>query len=149
LQALRSRFGDKIFFTTDLDARYLHADQKDWTRNLVVASNFGLSLRPVLQQSTLPFRDSYQTATYLATLMALDKMNFDNRPVDIIWGENLRQWLRPHLFEIGRTEAVHLAAPSVEGLHMWVRGESPEVIARRLPAVDCLAELSCGNTDPD
>ena len=46
LQALRSRFEDKIFFTTDLDARYLHADQNDWARNLVVASNFGLSLRP-------------------------------------------------------------------------------------------------------
>jgi hypothetical protein len=45
LQALRGRFKDKIFFTTDLDARYLHADQKDWARNLVVASNFGLSLR--------------------------------------------------------------------------------------------------------
>ena len=44
LQALRNRFKTKIFFTTDLDARYLHADQKDWTRNLVVASNFGLSL---------------------------------------------------------------------------------------------------------
>ena len=70
LQALRNRFQDKIFFTTDLDARYLHADQKDWARNLVVASNFGLSLRPALQRSTLPFRDSYQTATYLATLMA-------------------------------------------------------------------------------
>ena len=83
LQALRSRFKDKIFFTTDLDARYLHADQKEWARNLVVASNFDLSLRPALQQSTLPFRDGYQTATYLAALMALeanppnwtDKMN--------------------------------------------------------------------------
>ena len=48
LQALRSRFTDKIFFTTDLDARYLHADQKEWARNLVVASNFDLSLRPAL-----------------------------------------------------------------------------------------------------
>ena len=45
LQALRSRFKDKIFFTTDLDARYLHEDQKDWARNLVVASNFGLSMK--------------------------------------------------------------------------------------------------------
>ena len=72
LQALRSRFKDKIFFTTDLDARYLHANQKEWARNLVVASNFDLSLRPALQQSTLPFRDGYQTATYLAALMALE-----------------------------------------------------------------------------
>ena len=76
LQALRSRFTDKIFFTTDLDARYLHADQKEWARNLVVASNFDLSLRPALQRSTLPFRDGYQTATYVAALMALEA----NRP---------------------------------------------------------------------
>jgi len=112
LQALRSRFKDKIFFTTDLDARYLHADQKDWARNLVVASNFGLSLRPELQQSTLPFRDSYQTATYLATLMALENRVFD-------WTGKMKQWLYPQIFEIGRTEAVHLASPTVDDLTVW------------------------------
>jgi len=147
LQALRSRFGDKIFFTTDLDARYLHADQKDWARNLVVASNFGLSLRPALQQSTLPFRDSYQTATYLATLMALS-----NKPIGA-WRDKMRQWLRPHLFEIGRTEAVHLASPSPADLHAWIKkGESPEGIART--ATDdarCSADFlaTCVNIDPD
>ena len=88
LQALRSRFKSKIFFTTDLDARYLHTDQKDWARNLVVASNFGLSLEQELQQHTLPFRDSYQTATYLATLMALEKQSFD-------WTFGMENWLRP------------------------------------------------------
>ena len=97
LQALRSRFTDKIFFTTDLDARYLHADQKEWARNLVVASNFDLSLRPALQQSTLPFRDGYQTATYLAALMALEANPFDD------WTGKMKDWLRPQLFEIGRT----------------------------------------------
>ncbi len=112
LQSLRNRFKDKIFFTTDLDARYLHADQKDWARNLVVASNFGLSLRPELQQSTLPFRDSYQTATYLATLMALENKVFD-------WTGKMKQWLRPQIFEIGRTEAVHLASPTVDDLTVW------------------------------
>ncbi len=112
LQALRNRFKDKIFFTTDLDARYLHADQKDWARNLVVASNFGLSLRPELQQSTLPFRDSYQTATYLATLMALENKAFD-------WTGKMKQWLYPQIFEIGRTEAVHLASPTVDDLTVW------------------------------
>jgi hypothetical protein len=113
LQALRSRFKDKIFFTTDLDARYLHADQNDWARNLVVASNFGLSLHPELQGSTLPFRDSYQTATYLATLMALKEPPFD-------WADkDNNTWLRPHLFEIGRTKAVHLASRSVKCLTNW------------------------------
>lgn len=119
LQALRIRFKDKIFFTTDLDARYLHADQKDWARNLVVASNFGLSLRPALQYSTLPFRDSYQTATYLATLMAL------NPPFD--WTGTMKDWLRPQIFEIGRTEAVHLASPSVKRLTEWIENDYSEI----------------------
>src|SRR5262249_26713634 len=114
LQALRSRFKDKIFFTTDLDARYLHADQKEWARNLVIASNFDLSLRPALQQSTLPFRDGYQTATYLAGLMALE-----GKPLDY-WNGKLKDWLRPQIFEIGRTGAVHLASPSIGALTKWI-----------------------------
>ena len=116
LQALRSRFKDKIFFTTDLDARYLHADQKDWARNLVVASNFGLSLRPELQQSALPFRDGYQTAIYLATLMALQ----DGKEATG-WNDKMKEWLHPQVFEIGRTEAVHLASPTVKDLTAWYK----------------------------
>ena len=117
LQALRSRFKDKIFFTTDLDARYLHADQKDWARNLVVASNFGLALDPALQRGTLPFRDSYQTARYLATLMALD-----DKPIDH-WTGKMKEWVRPQIFEIGRTEAVHLASPSIDE----IKNPPPEI----------------------
>lgn len=141
LQALRSRFKDKIFFTTDLDARYLHDDQKDWARNLVVASNFGLSLKQELQQHTLPFRDSYQTATYLATLMALDQyqpfdwtLGIEDRlrpglqlPHQTLesypqkyWAEKMKEWLDPQIFEIGRTEAIHLASPSVLRLKNWM-----------------------------
>src|SRR5262245_60594622 len=126
LQALRGRFKDKIFFTTDLDARYLHADQKEWARNLVVASNFDLSLRPELQKSTLPFRDGYQTATYLATLMALEAT-----PPN--WTDKMKEWLRPQLFEIGRTEAVHVASPSVPDLKKWI--ESNYLDASALPTV--------------
>jgi hypothetical protein len=114
LQALRNRFKNTIFFTTDLDARYLHADQKNWTRNLVVASNFGLSLDSKLQDHTLPFRDSYQTARYLATLMALEKQDSQAG-----WTKQMEEWIRPQIFEIGRTEAVHLASPSVSRLKSW------------------------------
>ncbi len=156
LQALRNRFKTKIFFTTDLDARYLHADQKDWTRNLVVASNFGLSLDLKLQEHILPFRDSYQTARYLATLMALKDQPFDwthgtenwqpsalqqsippyqparyfapmmvlNPPVD--WTDKMEKWLRPQIFEIGRTEAVHIASPSIERLKCWTSNKYSE-----------------------
>ncbi len=120
LQALRSRFKDKIFFTTDLDARYLHTDQKDWARNLVVASNFGLSVNPKLQKYTLPFRDSYQTARYLATLIALE-----DQP--LVWTGKMKEWLSPQIFEIGRTETVHLASPSVEELRKWIKNDPPEI----------------------
>ncbi len=144
LQALRSRFKDKIFFTTDLDARYLHADQKDWARNLVVASNFGLSLRPALQYFTLPFRDSYQTATYLATQMALENQPFDH------WTGTMKEWLRPQLFEIGRTEAVHLASPSVERLREWIKsdhGKDPTDAAKDSKCTRDLAK--CESIEPD
>lgn len=143
LQALRGRFKDKIFFTTDLDARYLHADQKDWARNLVVASNFGLSLRPALQHSTLPFRDSYQAATYLAALMALE-----NQPLDH-WRGKMKNWLRPQIYEIGRTEAVHLASPSVPDLAGWITGTNPESITP--PATDTKCDddwVRCENIEP-
>ena len=152
LQALRSRFKDKTFFTTDLDARYLHADQKDWARNLVVASNFGLSLRPALQHSTLPFRDSYQTATYLATLMALKNPPFD-------WTDKMKEmkeWLRPQIFEIGRTEAVHLASPSVPDLTKWVKSRYSDGTAPPAKNKECAVDLKgavdwtqCVNIEPD
>jgi multisubunit Na+/H+ antiporter MnhF subunit len=143
LQALRSRFKDKIFFTTDLDARYLHADQTDWARNLVVASHFGLALNPALQRGTLPFRDSYQTARYLATLMALD-----DKPIDH-WTGKMKEWLRPQIFEIGRTEAIHLASPSVERLKTWIGNNYTE--GRVLPAKKTACDggwEQCNNIEP-
>jgi len=143
LQALRSRFKDKIFFTTDLDARYLHADQTDWARNLVVASHFSLALDPALQRGTLPFRDSYQTARYLATLMALD-----DKPIDH-WTGKMTEWLRPQIFEIGRTEAIHLASPSVERLKNWIGNNYTE--GRVLPAKKTACDggwEQCNNIEP-
>lgn len=107
LKALRAQLPDKIFFTTDLDARYLHTDQKKAARNLIVASNFDLTLHPKLQGSTLPFRDTYQTATYLATLMALETQ------CSRCWSDKVAQWVRPQLFEIGRTQAIPLS-PLIE-----------------------------------
>ena len=44
LKALRPAFPHAIFFTVDLDARHLHASEYKWTRNMVVASPFGLQL---------------------------------------------------------------------------------------------------------
>lgn len=108
LQALGQRFPDRLFFTTDLDARYLHPANLEWTRNLVVASSFGLQLHEDLQGDVPPFRDSYQTSIFWATLRAFYplggqalkpamvlKMKDENQPV-------------PLIFEIGRHNAIDL-----------------------------------------
>jgi len=71
LQALHRRFPRVLFFTTDLDARLVHPSEYLWSRNLLIASSFGFSLAPCFQGEIPPFRDGYQTATYLAGLLAL------------------------------------------------------------------------------
>jgi len=139
LQALRDRFKHKIFFTTELDARYLHADQTKWARNLVVASNFDLTLRSELQGSIMPFRDSYQTSMYLATLLALnsqisvaielepylriDRMQQLKQKQKILLNEQaiVDKSLIPRIFEIGRTQSVYLASPPIDYLDEWIK----------------------------
>ncbi len=99
LQALWQRFPDRIFFTTDLDARLLHPAGIKYTRNLVVASGFGLQLHKKFQGDVPPFRDVYQTSVYLATLRAFPSSD----PV-------LQQKSppNPRLFEIGRYNVIDL-----------------------------------------
>lgn len=72
LQALRTRFPRTLFFTTDLDARMFHPADHRWNRNMIIASSFDLRLHPDLQGNIPPFRDSYQTATFLAVRAAMD-----------------------------------------------------------------------------
>lgn len=97
LQALRASFGDAVFFTTDLDARYLDPEQNPITRNLIVASSYGLqpdcSLKPAIPRVT-PFRDCYQTAVFTACLNALGEPSARKGPI--------------RMFEVGRTRAVEL-----------------------------------------
>ena len=92
LQLLRPRFTDEFFFTTDLDARLFHPAELKWTRNVLVASSFGLQLEHDLQKDIPPFRDTYQAGEYLACLAALDYRNTRT---------NLN-FITPRLFEIGR-----------------------------------------------
>jgi hypothetical protein len=95
LQALKPVLPDALFFTTDLDALIMHPIALTSTRNLLVASSFGLRLRPALQGEIPPFRSSYQTAEFLATRIALrhnnDPLPFQFKP-------------RPLLFEIGTSD---------------------------------------------
>jgi hypothetical protein len=75
LQALRERFPNFLFFTTDLDARFWHPREREWSRNLIVTSAYGLMLHPDLQREIAPFRDSTQTAQFAAALAALGNTN--------------------------------------------------------------------------
>ncbi len=121
IRALRDLFPQAVFFTTDLDARYSNPEEIRWTRNLLVASSFGLRLIPEpieftkasdpefeviyhRQQQLPPFRDNYQTSVYYATLRALGlrKLNeYDQGP----------QVEAPRLFEIGQWGPYLLATP--------------------------------------
>ena len=74
LEAMHDKFPDAIFFTNGLDARFLHAEDYKWARNLLLASTFDLTLDRPLQRDIPPFRDSTQTAYFLATEMALASM---------------------------------------------------------------------------
>jgi hypothetical protein len=102
LQALRPAFPGTIFFTTDMDARLLHPSQWKWTRNLIVASSFGLELNKQYQKQIPPFRDTYESAQFLATLMALGAAKLD-----------LSQ-IQPRIFEVGRNGAFDLSSNRLE-----------------------------------
>jgi hypothetical protein len=82
LQRLRSEFPKALFFTTDLDARLYHPSDADWTRGMIVASAYDLELRPDLTGKIPPFRNSYQTAAFLTTRLALED---SQRPVPKAW----------------------------------------------------------------
>ncbi len=122
LDALRDRFPQTVFFAADLDARMLDAGSVRSTRNLVVASGYGLALNRQLQGSAPPFRDTYQTGTYLSTLVALDSeaRTLSTRDFDP-WFQRARR------YEIGRTRPVNLVG-APDG--------SPEP-NRQPPANDC------------
>lgn len=113
LQALRQKFPAVIFFTTDLDARLLHPDNLKWTRNLVVASSFGLTWldgersdvdrghRP--KNIPLSFRSNYQTSLLAATLQALLPGSSEHSNGAYSFDR------QPRIFEIGRHSAVELS----------------------------------------
>jgi|GEM_PF-3502730 len=102
LTALRPRFPDAVFFTTELDNRYVDGTADPLiARNLLIASNFDLKREPGVQRFIPPFRSSDQTAYFSATLAALEPEE-PNSPV------SYQHYGRPRLFEVGRTRMVPL-----------------------------------------
>ncbi|MGC4099540.1 MAG: hypothetical protein QM706_20790 [Nitrospira sp.] len=71
LKALRGEFPNALFFTTTLDARLFEDSDLPWTRNMIIASPFGLALHINLQRDIPPFRDSYQTSAFFSVLRAV------------------------------------------------------------------------------
>jgi hypothetical protein len=117
LQAVREQFPNALFFTTDLDARYFHQDEQKWTRNLIVAAQFGLQLHPSLQQAIPPFRSSLQTSAFFAVLQAIDRVTCQSSQQGLgflISNHGIKDAyateIPPRLFEIGRHGAVDLSA---------------------------------------
>ncbi|MFA5983260.1 MAG: hypothetical protein WC782_04535 [Methylococcaceae bacterium] len=116
LEALHEHFPDAVFFTNGMDARLLQPEYNQWTRNLIVASAYGLALNPHFQRDIPPLRDSVQTGFFLATQLALQQ-SLDK---DLIFDPQLKalaydgqyqldQWqYPPQIFELGRTRAFNL-----------------------------------------
>lgn len=117
VQALRPHFSDKVFFTTDMDARLIPTPAMPLTRNLVVISAFGDELHHDIQRDSPPFRDGYQASIYLATLLAVEDPVFRGEQA----GKHLRDSELKKLlsdsrvFEIGRTKAIGLDAAERDG----------------------------------
>jgi hypothetical protein len=109
LKALRPKFPNVIFFTTDLDSRLMNPEDIDATKNLVVASSFGLQLRHELQKNIPPFRDSRQTAYFFATQIAL--RNQEAGKNEVFDQEAIDKLLKPRVFELGLHSPVDLSPP--------------------------------------
>ncbi len=104
LQTLRARFPNTLFFTTGLDARLLDRQNTAFTRNLIIASQFDTALAPAIQRYIIPFRDSGQSALFLASSLALLNANVADRPESTRELDRLiGRWSKPgpRVFEIG------------------------------------------------
>jgi hypothetical protein len=150
LQALHESFADKVFFTTDLDARFLHPRTQAFTRNLLVSSSLPLEFPrqasarcqavaqrvglppPDLAAGNPPWRDVYQSSTYLAARHAGCRSKAC-RAVEQCAAQEAQD--HPSLYEIGRNSAVALDGYAFER-QIWTGGN-----ARRLLGLGLLALL--------
>ncbi len=157
-QALRETFPDRTLFTTDVDARLLHPTTTRYTRNMIVASSLPLDpekLSAVLaclngpegktvQHGALkyavnrigPFRDSYQTSTYIAArYVAIPGEPEDRR-------ECLAKAIhQPALFELGRRDMVELGREVDSWSNAEGQQSSPEFGKRKIAAAAAFAAL--------
>ena len=113
LEAIKPELPEALYFTTDLDALLLPHGKFRFTRNLIVASSYGLELTGKLQADIAPFRYVYQSSIFLATRIAIvnelaNRANMDSTSSQIT-KQALKCWLprenpRAQLFQIGRSQ---------------------------------------------
>lgn len=108
IEAVRAETPWITLATTDLDASLINPPPEACTRNLLVASAFGLTAPPELQGPTPPFRDQYQTAVYACTLEALDFDTQSEGSIDDLMSADMDS---PRLYEISRTGTIQLVGP--------------------------------------
>jgi hypothetical protein len=136
-QALRDAFPDRVLFTTDMDARLLHPNAIRFTRNLIVASSLPLVWKREVDTAGLlgppkppanrisPFRDTYQTATFLAARLAVqvDEISDCTRDKRFDRLECLvaSATAEPTLFEIGRDGLAELPVRNVSAAEEGTR----------------------------
>jgi hypothetical protein len=121
VQALRDAFPDRTLFTTDMDARLLHPSMTRYTRNVIVASSLDLTWdeetrdcpkrADVLPNGVGPFRDAYQTSTFLAARRAAAT----DENAQALACHIDKAVAHPVLFEIGRDGMVRLPDKGVPG----------------------------------
>lgn len=151
LQALRKDFPHALFFTTDLDSRLTHSSQLPWTRNLVVASHFGLELDSRIQTPIPPFRDSYQTALYYSVLRAVGYLKAlpEKHALTLSTGAIFSEEVLPRVYEVGRHAAVDLSPDPVHessalaSIHLPRPDVDPATGALRLPSLRTIGLLLC------
>jgi hypothetical protein len=102
LEALRPQFPEALFFTVDLDSRFLHPVHLPYTRNVIVASHLSLG-----EAESPQFRDLYQYSAYRTIRSLLGPSGQEPEAVAQALGEP------PHLYEIGTRRAVELNTAKV------------------------------------
>ncbi len=128
LQALKPAFPKAVFFTTDLDTRLNYSEDFEVTRNLIVAASFGLQLESEFQKAIPPFRDSYQTAFFLATRIALGNAQEDVKKDQ----DQINQMLgSARLFETGFNKAIELG----DGKRLLTQSYHPPKKGRAWPTL--------------
>ncbi|GAA5497630.1 hypothetical protein Rhal01_03826 [Rubritalea halochordaticola] len=122
LQEVKKIIPHAHYYTTDLDTLYSHPLNIPYTKNLVVASGYNLRLPDEEQLMSPPFRDSYQTTTYLETLDALGYLSRHSGRESSPFPEKISAAERKkilsnqvHLFEIGKRKAQLLQSFRVTG----------------------------------